>query len=202
MATLTEKQETMKEVLGSTNSIRKFVQDGNISLENLRMYISGLQSVVTSLEEAEEKEAIETAKAELASIREKLALKNFTPERINDILGVSNTSSSSESKKDKTKSDSNTVSVQYKFTWTKEDGTPETKVRATKGPVNDEGMKAYMMEKGYFATKENGEFILDNGVKKTSLQAWVKAENLQPVNKSAIAGAVAAAQGKVIQPVE
>lgn len=88
MATLTEKHKVVKEVLGSTESIRKFVQDEDIHLEDLRVYISRLENVEKSLEESKKKEAIENAKAKLDSAREELALSGFSKSEIENILGV------------------------------------------------------------------------------------------------------------------
>lgn len=179
MATLTENQQAIKSVLGSTEAIRKFVQDEEIKLEALRTYASNLASVIESLD-AEAKDAVkDEAKALLEKARTMLALKNFDPSEINNILGIGNTSSGDKPKKGEPKPE--VKKVQYKFVWTKEDGSEGSVTRGTKGPLHDAEMKAYMKDKGYFAKDIKGNVILEDGVEKTSLQAWVNAEGLEPV---------------------
>lgn len=179
MATLTEKQEAIKAVLGSTEAIRKFVQEEDIHLEELRTYISNLSSVVTALEEEKKQEAIDSVKSKLEAFRAELALSGLNQTEINNILGIGKTPSGEKPKKGESKAE--VKKVQYKFVWTKEDGSEGSATRGTKGPLHDAEMKAYMKSKGYFAKDIKGNVIFEDGVEKTSLQAWVNAEGLEPV---------------------
>lgn len=88
MATLTEKQQMIKQVLGSTESIRKFVQDEGISIIDLKGYISRLEAVEKVLEESKKKEAKRDALTKLDSIRAELALNGFSKDEIDNILGA------------------------------------------------------------------------------------------------------------------
>lgn len=95
MATLTEKQEAVKEILGSKESIRKFVRDGGIHLEDLENYSALILAVVLEEKEAKRNQIKLDAQKEQErlidenqKLREKMALAGFNTQEINEALGV------------------------------------------------------------------------------------------------------------------
>lgn len=161
MATLTEKQEAVKEVLGSTDAIRNFVRDNEIHLEELRGYISRLESVVKSLEETKKREAIETAKTRLEQLRSELALSGLSGEEIASLLGLGNSATKEPSKSERK-------------------GAPKAKYIFPLGnnrysePTVTTGVK-----------KEDSELMIAcKAAGYEKLSDWVKADNFQTIQKA------------------
>lgn len=159
MATLTEKQEAVKEILGSTDSIRKFVQDGGIHLEDLRTYISRLEAVEKLLEESKKKEAIENAKAKLDSAREELALSGFSKSEIASILGVGTTSKQGPEENNKKRGASKGI-VRAKYIFPLLDGTESEPLAVQGKRKTDSPVMLACIAAGY-----------------ESLSAWVKGDS-------------------------
>ncbi|WP_429025308.1 hypothetical protein [Aeromonas media] len=171
MATLTEKQEAVKEILGSTDSIRDFVQDKKINLEELKGYLNKIQSVIKEEEDKEKIKLDKEIETTLSILRAKLINLGYKSDEADKKLGKS----PSDSDPNKDKGESKPSPVRYKFSWVKQDGTPSEKERGVQGQIKDEDMKAYMDDKGYFSIDEKTQ-------KKTySLQKWVSTEGLRPV---------------------
>lgn len=174
MATLTEKQEAVKEILGSTDSIRKFVQAEGIHLEELKGYVNLLQIVIKEEEEKARVELDKEIESTFSIMRAKLIDFGYTPDEADKRLGKNSSGSESKSGNSKT----NSIPVKYKFSWTKKDGSKDEKERGVKGQIKDESMKAYMDEKEYFNIDEKTKN------KSYSLQKWVNAEGLKPVTST------------------
>lgn len=171
MATLTEKHDAVKDILGSTEAIRGFVQDKEISLEELKGYLNKIQSVIKEEEEKAKIVLDKEIETTLSTLRAKLINLGYKTDEADEKLGL--TSSGSGPNKDK--GPSKTSPVRYKFSWVKRDGTPDEKERGVKGQIKDEDMKAYMDEKGYF------HIDAKTNEKVYSLQTWVNKENLLAV---------------------
>jgi uncharacterized protein Smg (DUF494 family) len=95
MVTLTEKQEAMKEILGSKESIRKFVRDEGIHTEDLENYASFILAVVLEEKEAKKNKIKLDAKKEQErlivenqKLRDTLALAGFNAQEIDETLGA------------------------------------------------------------------------------------------------------------------
>ena len=185
MATLTEKQEAVKEVLGSKSSIRRFAADTNLHLEDLKRFITLIQGVIDDEEEAKKKLADNVAKS-MQELRVKLVGGGYSETEATKMLAalsnnsdVQVTSGSNSVDGGKVKADRATLKkYEFEFTWK---GKDYKATRTAGGRLTDE-WKEYMSEKGYFTKDEKGEFILDdNGNKIPSLKAWVDAEKLQPI---------------------
>lgn len=89
MATLAEKQEAVKEILGSRESLRRFVKDAEIHIEDLETYSAIILSIILEEKEARVVKVKRDAQNTIQKLREQMALAGLTSDEIDDALGVS-----------------------------------------------------------------------------------------------------------------